>query len=141
MNQAINAYNGKLAGPDAEIGKALCRIISCSLPDAESRIWHGHPVWFLDGNPIAGYSKMKDGMRLLFWSGQSFKQPGLSPEGKFKAAGKRFHDLKEIDVEQLKNWLTEARFTQWDYKNIVKRKGVLEKLNIAEQPPDSQKLR
>ena len=51
-------------------------------------MWHAHPVWFLDGNPVVGYSKLKDCVRLLFCSGQSFAQPGLKPEGKFKAAAR-----------------------------------------------------
>jgi hypothetical protein len=33
---------------------------------------------FLHGNPIVGYSKLKDCIRLLFWSGQSFDEPNLT---------------------------------------------------------------
>ena len=63
------------------------------LPDAEQKIWHAHPVWFLNGNPIVGYSKLKECVRLLFWSGQSFDEPGLQKEGSFKAAEKRRQPL------------------------------------------------
>ena len=87
-----------------------------------------HPVWFLDGNPVVGYSKLKGGVRLLFWSGQSFASPGLRPEGKFKAAEARFASADQIDVAALRGWLRECREIQWDYKNIVRRKGVLERL-------------
>lgn len=83
------------------------------------------PVWFLDGNPIVGYHKLKDGIRLLFWSGQSFKVPGLVPEGSFKAAEARFIDAKDIKLAALRRWLAESKKIQWDYKNIVKRKGKL----------------
>lgn len=91
-------------------------------------IWHRHPVWFIDGNPVVGYHKLKDSVRLLFWSGQSFDEPGLAPEGSFKAAEARFTDASDINATALKRWLKKSAAIQWDYKNIVKRKGKLERL-------------
>ena len=85
-------------------------------------------MWFLDGNPIVGYSKLKDGVRLLFWSGQSFDEDGLQPQGSFKAAEIRYTNVEQIDAGALDRWLEKARAIQWDYKNIVKRKGRLERL-------------
>ena len=102
--------------------------IDRALPEAENRIWHRHPVWFLDGNPVVGYSKLKTCIRLLFWSGQSFDEDGLQPEGSFKAAEARYTDAAQVDVKALQRWLGKARDIQWDYKNIVKRRGVLERL-------------
>lgn len=67
-------------------------------------------------------------MRLLFWSGQSFDEPGLQPEGKFKAAEARYTSVDQINTTDLQRWLEKARNIQWDYKNIVKRKGRLERL-------------
>ena len=67
-------------------------------------------------------------MRLLFWSGQSFDEAGLQPEGKFKAAEARYTSVEQIDKEDLKRWLEKSKRIQWDYKNIVKRKGVLDRL-------------
>lgn len=128
MNKDIQAYNDSLSAADREIGNVLANEIARNLPDAESKIWHRHPVWFLDGNPIVGYSKLKDGVRLLFWSGQSFDEPGLKNEGSFKAAEARYTAALQINKTDLKHWLKKAREIQWDYKNIVKRKGVLERL-------------
>lgn len=128
MNPEIIAYNNKQTAADKAICDLLMTEINKHLPGAESKVWHAHPVWFLDGNPVAGYSKLKDSVRLLFWSGQSFDEDGLSNEGKFKAAEKRYTDLKEVNKKDLKRWLEKAREIQWDYKNIVKRKGVLERL-------------
>jgi len=128
MNPEIIAYNNKQTAADKEICNLLMTEINKHLPDAESKVWHAHPVWFLDGNPVAGYSKLKDSVRLLFWSGQSFEEAGLSNEGKFKAAERRYTELKEVNKKDLKRWLEKAREIQWDYKNIVKRKGVLERL-------------
>jgi hypothetical protein len=91
-------------------------------------VWHAHPVWFLEGNPIVGYSKLKDCVRLLFWSGQSFRTKGLAKEGSFKAAEARYTDADEVDAALLARWLAEARDVQWDYKNLVRRKGRLERL-------------
>ena len=126
--ESIDEFHAAQQAGDRRICDALRRVIDRGLPEAESKIWHGHPVWFLDGNPIVGYSKLKFCIRLLFWSGQSFTTPGLAPEGKFKAAELRFTDVSQIDEEALLRWLAESREVQWDYKNIVKRKGKLIRL-------------
>lgn len=128
MNKDIQAYNDALSFEDTTICNTLAREINKSLKNAESKIWHRHPVWFLDGNPIVGYSKLKNEVRLLFWSGQSFDEPGLLPEGSFKAAEARYTSKKEINKEDLHRWLEKSKTIQWDYKNIVKRKGKLERL-------------
>lgn len=127
MNTEIAQYNGNLDPEDRKIANRLAEIVDTNL-DAESKIWHAHPVWFIDGNPIVGYSKLKDSVRLLFWSGQSFREPGLHPEGKFKAAETRFTSVDDIDETKVKKWLKESVDIQWDYKNIVKRKGELLRL-------------
>lgn len=128
MHPDTRAYHAALAPGDRAICQRLADRIDAALPDAENKVWHAHPVWFLDGNPIVGYSKLKDCVRLLFWSGQGFKAEGLSREGKFKAAEARYTAADQIDQEQLARWLAEAREVQWDYKNIVRRKGRLERL-------------
>ena len=127
-SDAIADYHGSLAPDDRRLCERLRDAIETGLPDADSRVWHAHPVWFLDGNPIVGYSKLKSCVRLLFWSGQSFDAPGLRPEGTFKAAEVRFTDPDEIEPARLRAWLSDARTIQWDYKNVVKRKGRLERL-------------
>ncbi len=128
MHKDIKAYNSAQSAGDKRICAALAKAIDTHLKGAESKVWHRHPVWFLDGNPIVGYSKLKDSVRLLFWSGQSFDEPGLAVEGTFMAAEARFTDAKQISAKDLKRWLTKAAKIQWDYKNIVKRKGRLERL-------------
>lgn len=128
MNKDILAYNAALSATDKKICDLLAEEIDKSLQKAENKIWHGHPVWFLDGNPIVGYSKQKDSVRLLFWSGQSFEEDGLLPEGKFKAAEAKYTSVEEVNAKDLKRWLDKSKKIQWDYKNIVKRKGVLERL-------------
>ncbi len=128
MHPDILKYNESQAPVDRAICQLLAEQIELHLPEAENKIWHAHPVWFLDGNPIVGYSKMKNCVRLLFWSGQSFEQDGLEKEGSFKAAEVRYTAVDQVDLEKLKHWLAEARDIQWDYKNIRKRKGQLERL-------------
>ncbi|MGE0606452.1 MAG: DUF1801 domain-containing protein [Pirellulales bacterium] len=122
------AYNDKLTPDDKAICDLLATQIDKHLPDAENKIWHAHPVWFLDGNPVVGYSKLKPCVRLLFWSGQSFDEEGLRPEGSFKAAEARYTAADQVDTRALKRWLAKARDIQWDYKNIVRRKGKLGRL-------------
>ena len=128
MSPEIAAYINAQSPTDQEICHRLYQLIHQHLPQAESKIWHAHPVWFLNGNPIVGFSKLKNSMRLLFWSGQSFDEAGLQPEGKFKAAEIRYTSADQINTEDLKRWLEKACHVQWDYKNIVKRKGQLERL-------------
>ena len=127
-HDTIDAYHTAQADRDRAICDALRCQIDRGLSEAEAKMWHAHPVWFLDGNPIVGYSKLKPCVRLMFWSGQSFKAPGLKPTGTFKATEARYTDVSQIDTQALAAWLTDARDIQWDYKNIVARKGRLERL-------------
>ena len=128
MQPDIRAYNAALEASDQAICDLLARQIDAALLETECKIWHRHPVWFLQGNPVAGYSKLKDSVRLLFWSGQSFEEPGLQDEGSFKAAEARYTDAADVEVEALRRWLGKARDIQWDYKNLIKRKGRLDRL-------------
>ena len=128
MHKDVQAYNDSESANDKAICELLANEIDSNLPEAANKIWHAHPVWFLEGNPVVGYSKLKNCIRLLFWSGQSFDEAGLQPEGKFKAAEVRYTNVDQINKEDLKRWLEKSKNIQWDYKNIVKRKGVLERL-------------
>lgn len=127
MNKEIQEYNQSME--EAELCNLLATLIDSNLKNAESKIWHAHPVWFLDGNPIVGYSKQKRGIRLMFWSGADFGEGNLSVLGnKFKDASVFYHSVTGVDVVELKRWLGKSEEIQWDYKNIVKRKGILERL-------------
>jgi hypothetical protein len=128
MNKDIEAYNSAQSAEDKKICDLLYGEINRGLPEAEHKIWHAHPVWFLNGNPVAGYGKLKDCIRLLFWSGQSFDEAALQKEGGFKAAEVRYTVVTQVNKKDIERWLKKARDIQWDYKNIVKRKGVLERL-------------
>lgn len=128
MNKDIQTYNNIQTGENKSICQSLGKIINENLPNSENKIWHGHPVWFLEGNPIVGYAKLKDSVQLLFWSGQSFDEPNLVSEGTFKAAQFRYISIDQINEKDLIRWLEKSQKIQWDYKNIVKRRGKLEKI-------------
>jgi hypothetical protein len=128
MHPDTAKYNKSLDPDDQEICDLLAGQIDKVLPEAENKIWHAHPVWFLDGNPVVGYSKLKDCVRLLFWSGQSFQEKELQAEGSFKAAEARYTSADQVNQPTLKRWLAKARDIQWDYKSIVRRKGKLQRL-------------
>lgn len=128
MHRETADYNASLSPGDRVICETLAGLIDQGLPKAENKIWHAHPVWFLEGNPIVGYSKLKDCVRLLFWSGQSFEEDGLQPEGKFKAAEARYTAADQVDPKALRRWLKKAIAIQWDYKNLVRNKGRLDRL-------------
>ena len=129
MKQDIQSYNNAQSEKDKAICDLLQKEIDKNLIGAESKIWHAHPVWFLDGNPTVGYSKLKDAVRLMFWSGVDFEEEMLEPgTGKFKDASIRYTDVQQINTEDLKRWLKKSEDIQWDYKNLIKRKGVLERI-------------
>lgn len=140
MDPAIEEYHRMHAQPHRETCALLAAEIDRNLRGAESKIWHAHPVWFLDGNPIVGYSMQKPGIRLMFWSGADFEEAGLHVVGKkFKDASVFFNAPAEVDRKDLRRWLKKAREIQWDYKNLVRRKGKLQRLNCSglggENPP------
>jgi hypothetical protein len=127
MKQEIEAYNQSL--DEVEICNKLATIIDKHLQHTDNKIWHAHPVWFIDSNPIVGYSKQKKGIRLMFWSGADFEEDALNVRGeKFKDASIFYNAVKEIRTTDFKRWLEKSEKIQWDYKNIVKRKGKLERL-------------
>lgn len=129
LHKDIIAYNDALLVWDKVICDSLVQFIQKELPETENKIWHGHPVWFLDGNPIVGYSKQKAGVKLLFWSGADFDEAWLTPgSGKFMDAWIFYNDVSELDEKDIQRWLKKSREIQWDYKNIVKRKGELIRL-------------
>jgi hypothetical protein len=128
MIKEVQSYNNTQTAEEKKICNLLADTINAALPKAENKIWHAHPVWFLDGNPIVGYSKLKSCIRLLFWSGQSFEEEGLADEGSFKASEARYTSVDEVNVKDLKRWLKKSVAIQWDYKNLIKRKGKLERL-------------
>jgi uncharacterized protein YdhG (YjbR/CyaY superfamily) len=129
MKPEIKTYNAKQSKADKQICDLLATVIDEQLIDAENKIWHAHPVWFLDGNPIVGYSKLKDSIRLMFWSGADFEEEELKPgTGKFKDASIRYTSKDEVNLEDVKRWLKKSKEVQWDYKNIVKKRGKLDRL-------------
>lgn len=129
LTKEIQAYNTAQNKEERKICTVLAQEICRGLPSAENKVWHGHPVWFLDGNPIVGYSKLKDSVRLMFWSGASFDEGQLTiGTGKFKDASISYNSIRQIHKNDVKRWLKKSRMIQWDYKNIVKRRGVLKRL-------------
>jgi hypothetical protein len=103
MNPDTRKYNAAQAPAEQKICDVLAREIDQGLPEAENKVWHAHPVWFLDGNPVVGYSKLKD-------------------------AEVRYTVAAQVNREDMRRWLRKARDIQWDYKNIVRRNGRLERL-------------
>ncbi len=130
MNKDVQFFHEKQTTEDQAICNLLFLTIESALPDAENKLWHSHPVWFIDGNPIVGYSKQKAGWRLMFWSGSDFEEDKLNVRGgKFKDASIFYSTIEQINTTDLQSWLKKSREIQWDYKNLIKRKGKLEKLN------------
>lgn len=124
-SKAIADYNKSLDKTSREICDLLATLISEGLTKAEGRVWHGAPVWFLNDNPLVGYSKKKSGVELLFWSGQSFDEVDLVKVGKFKAAGIVYSDVKEVKKTVVKCYLQKSKKFQWDYANVAKNRKLV----------------
>lgn len=132
LHPDIRLYNDALDTEDRAVGELLATEIDRLLPEAERKIWHAHPVWFLDRNPIVGYSRLKGGIRLLFWSGQSFDEAGLVSEGSFRAAEARFRSVDEIDTDALARWLGKSREIQWDDEHIRTNRGLVPRVGVTD---------
>jgi len=126
MEKSIQSYNNSQSPEEKKICDLLADSIDAVLNSSESKIWHAHPVWFIDENPIVGYSKQKLGWRLMFWSGIDFEEEALNVHGKkFKDASIFYTSVEQINVKDLKRWLKKSKAIQWDYKNLIKKKGKL----------------
>ncbi|CCG53297.1 Protein of unknown function [Flavobacterium indicum GPTSA100-9 = DSM 17447] len=129
MLAEIQNYHSTFSLEEQVIAALIYQIISKNLIEAEHKIWHRHPVWFIEGNPIVGYSKQKKGIRLMFWSGADFEEKDLNILGeKFKDASIFYNSYSEINENDIVRWLEKSKKIQWDYKNLVKRKGQLVRL-------------
>ncbi len=130
MKQEIIDYHQNLPAGRQAICDCLYGILTENLASAEHKLWHGHPVWFINGNPIVGYSSLKGGIRLLFWSGADFNDDKLRlGSGKFKDASITYAAVDDIDATAIARWLSLAETIQWDYKNLIKHKGELRRIN------------
>jgi len=128
MHPETIEYNERQEPAHKKVCDLLAQEIDQALPESENKIWHRHPVWFLDGNPTVGYSRQKPGIRLMFWSGADFEEGRLNVVGKkFKDASVFYNDASEIDRADLQRWLKKSQEIQWDYQNLM-RKGRLERL-------------
>ena len=99
------------------------------MTEVENKIWHWHPVWFLGRQPNSGLQQTKSQCApdVLEWL--SFDVPQLKAgTGKFRDASIINTSANQINTTDLKRWLNKARDIQWDYKNLIKRKGKLERL-------------
>lgn len=127
-------YNVSRQAAYREVCDVLAAEIDRHLSGAENKIWHGHPVWFLDGNPTVGYSEQKPGIRLMFWSGADFEEPGLNVVGqKFKDASIFYNEASEIKKSDLRRWLKKAKVIQYNYRDIRRNRG-LQPLNTQQKP-------
>ena len=105
--------------------RAMCELlresIEAAIPKATSKVWHGSPVWFIDENPVVGYSATAKTVNLLFWNGQAFDEPDLKPVGKYRAAQAVFRDAAEIDPKVVRRWLKKAKADVFDSNGFFKK--------------------
>lgn len=116
----ISAY----ADDQAPAFRAMCRMlramIDSVLPAATSKVWHGSPVWFIDDNPVVGYSTNAKSVNLLFWNGQALDEPDLKPVGKYGAAQAAFAAPDDVDGDVIRRWLRKAGANVFDSRAFFK---------------------
>jgi hypothetical protein len=117
----IAAYAQTLTPALRAICDELRALITTALPEAASKVWHGSPVWFLEENPVVGYSATAKAVQLLFWNGQAFGDPALQPVGKYRAAQAVFADAAQLDPKVIRLWLKKARSDVFDSKAFFKK--------------------
>jgi hypothetical protein len=118
---AIDAYSRARPPGVRAICARLRGLIDAELPKADSKVWHGSPVWFLDDNPVVGYSATKKGVSLLFWNGRALGEAELEPVGKYRAAQAVFGDAAELDAKVIRRWLKKAKSDVFDSRAFFKK--------------------
>ena len=111
---AIKEYNNSLDAASKKIANQLRTLIDANLKGAESKVWHGSPVWFIGENAVVGYSKKKAGVSLLFWNGSNFGEDGLKKVGSFYAAEKIYTSADQLVEKEIKRWLKLSKELIWD---------------------------
>ena len=59
------------------------------------------------------------------------QQPDRRPICERLAAEARYTNVDQIDSQAVQRWLEKSKTIQWDYQNIVKRKGKLERIGLS----------
>lgn len=118
----VHQYNQNSSASNRPVVEFLFNEIVQALPEASFKVWHGAPVWFVDDIPIVGYQDHKTGVKVLFWSGKDFSEPGLLGIGKHRAAGITYQNVSQIDVGDLRRYLGQSREHIWDYRSLRPRK-------------------
>jgi hypothetical protein len=125
VNEAgINDYARNQTPELAAVCEALRVEIDAALPQADSKIWHGAPVWFIDDYPVVGYSIKAGKAALLFWNGQALGEPTLKPVGKHFAAEMPFTHVSDLDRTSIRRWLVKAGNNVFkDYASLREKRG------------------
>jgi hypothetical protein len=121
QHDPISDYSEAKPGELRAMCDLLRGLIDAALPKkATSKVWHGHPVWSIDENPVVGYSATKKSVKLLFWNGQAFDDPALKPVGKYRAAEAEFREASEIDPKVVGRWLKKSKADVFDSQTFFK---------------------
>jgi hypothetical protein len=101
----VQKYNAALEDEQRKIVDFLLAEFEQALPEATAKVWHSHPVWFFDDQPAVGYQANAHGIKVLFWRGQDFSEPGLLATGKFRMAVISYSTVEAISVNDLRRYL------------------------------------
>ncbi|GIG22119.1 hypothetical protein Cch01nite_28430 [Cellulomonas chitinilytica] len=106
---SIDEYVAALPADQAAVATALRSRIDAGLPDAEGRMWHGHPVWLRGDDPVAGFKAFPRWVTLLLWHGSEVTEAtdALTASADGTRWSLKITAPDEVDESALDGWLTQ----------------------------------
>jgi len=104
----IDAYLAGLGAPQRDIADALVPILDTGATDAVGRVWHGHPVWLIDGTPVAGFKAYPKYVTFMIWGGQLLADESGRLERGARMGTVKLASVDDVDRELFLEWLQQA---------------------------------
>jgi hypothetical protein len=107
---SIESYIATLDEPLAAVAITLRDHIDSSIPGAERRIWHGHPVWMVGSKPVAGFKAYPKYVTFMLWRGQEVADEtgSLQAAGSAGMATVKVSNAAKVHGPVLRHWLEQA---------------------------------
>jgi hypothetical protein len=109
MPATIDTYIAALGAPVAAIAADLRELLDARLGADIGTIWHGHPVWKDDRQPVAGFKAYSSYVTFMIWNGRAVDDPS----GRLAMSGSGMGSVKlrepaDVDVATFGGWLRQA---------------------------------
>jgi hypothetical protein len=85
---------------------ALRDLLDAHLPQAEGRVYHGHPIWLVDKTMLAGFKVYSSYVTFMIWQGQDVDDPtGRLVPGARRMASVKLASPSDVDADAFAGWL------------------------------------